>query len=259
MDPHQITQLITQLAQETDAAKQSAQFTQWIDTASKFHNYSLGNVILIAMQKPGATHVAGYHAWQDKFNRQVMKGEHGIAILAPCAYKSKDDEEDARQEHIYYKTVYVFDISQTTGDPLPDPPDWKSPARQEELQSRMMNFANANGILVEVKELDGETQGTCEFKHITLSPRAGTKTLIHELAHALLDHSQAIQLTRETREIQAESIAYVVSKHFGMECNAPNYLALWDADSAKIKDNLNVISKTARAIIEAIEPKEVTQ
>jgi hypothetical protein len=117
-----IEQTLETLAVQTGEAQHSEQFIEYLKSASRFHSYSLGNILLILWQKPTATRVAGYRAWQ-KMNRYVRKGEKGIAILAPCVYSDKTDRAKTR---IFFKTVWVFDISQTDGESLPEI-NWRAP------------------------------------------------------------------------------------------------------------------------------------
>src|SRR6056297_1185285 len=126
-------ELLKNLDKRIEKVQNSKQFKKILESFSKFHNYSYQNNILIHMQKPNATFVAGYKQWEDKFNRHVKKGENGIAILAPYTYKKKEtkiktveiDGEFVEKEveetvkKTYFKTVYVFDVSQTKGEQLP--------------------------------------------------------------------------------------------------------------------------------------------
>ena len=246
---------IKNLAKLTTEAARSAAMKKYLEVCTRFYRYSPTNQLLIALERPDATQVAGFNAWK-KFNRFVRRGEKGIPILAPCIVK---DDETEDKKLVGFRVVYVFDVSQTNGEPLPPPPNWKSPERNEELQERLVEFAISRGIQVETKVLRGEIQGTSAGGKIELSPEAGTKTLLHELAHELLHHSAEGQsISREDKELEAESVAYVVSSHFGLTGLAsPNYLALWDADESKILGRMDRIRAAATVITQAIEPKEV--
>ena len=147
----------------------------------------------------------------------------------------------------------MFDIAQTGGEPLPAVPDWKSPARQAELQAKLEAFAATHGIRVSVRALAGETQGVSWGGAIELAPEAGTKTLVHELAHELLAHHEAI-LPRAVRELEAEAVAYTVARHYGIEgLRSPNYLALVDAKAEDIRARLKTIQRTAAQIIRGVD------
>jgi hypothetical protein len=153
-----------------------------------------------------------------------------------------------------FKTVFVFDISQTDGEPLPEPPDWKSPEQNAILTERLMDFTESRGILVQVKELQGETQGVSMGGTIILCPKAGTKTLIHEIAHELLHHKEGIIISPTERELEAEAVSYVVGKHFGLDGLAsPNYVALHGANAEMIMEHLERIRNIAKEIIQALE------
>lgn len=252
-----IASLVDQLANATDAARTSEAMAQYLEFAAQFHNYSWGNQMLIMFNRPDATQVAGYQAWRS-MGRQVRKGEHGIAILAPVAYRVKDDAgEPTNEVRVSFKTVHVFDVAQTEGEPLPEAPNWKSADQDAQLSASLIAFARVNGIAVTIEALPGETQGQSRGGSIVLSPAAGTKTIIHELAHEMLHkHLAAMHMTREAKELQAESVAYVVARHFGLEpAGSPNYLALWGADGKNVRAILTTIQHCASEIITAVEGK----
>lgn len=249
----QITARIHELAKETDLARASAEMLRYLDTCARFHQYSLFNVFQILMTRPDATTVAGFKKWQS-LNRFVRKGEHGIPILAPVLVKRALPDGLDDEKLVGFKVVYVFDISQTDGDPLPEPPNWKSPEKNLELQERLVAFAEQHGIEVQVKHIGRDIQGVSRGGKIVLDPEAGTKTLIHEIAHELLHHSPDMPLDKAIRELEAESVAYVVARHFGMsELASPNYNALCGVTSDLIMNHLDRIRSTAAAIIQALK------
>jgi hypothetical protein len=251
----QIAEHIKALAEATDQAKTGEQMQEYMDLCARFHQYSAMNVWSIKLTCPHATHVAGYHKWLE-LKRYVRKGEHGIPILAPLLGKDKDKEDEYR---LYgFKVVYVFDVSQTDGEPLPEEPDWKSLEQNGELHERLMQFCKDHQIQVSIRDFEDETQGASAGGLIYLAPNAGTKTFAHEIAHELLVHRTSL-LSREQRELEAESVAYVVARHFGLnELNCPNYLVFWQADSDKIMMHMERIRKCAAQIIEGVEQmKEV--
>jgi hypothetical protein len=150
--------------------------------------------------------------------------------------------------------VYVFDVNQTTGEPLPDPPDWKSPERNAELQEKLLHFTQSKGIQVQIKSIGRDIQGVSLGGKVILDPEAGTKTLIHEIAHELLHHVMNVLTDRTYHELEAESVAYVVAKHFGLNgLSSPNYNALHGATAELILEHLERIRNTAAEIIKAIE------
>jgi hypothetical protein len=263
------------LAAETDEVKISAGFLRYLNSISRFYSYSLMNQILIWIQKPGATRVAGYKTWQTKFHRTVKKGEKGIAILAPVTYKPKEKTKELdldssevqtgtldtntgeakSRPHLYFRIVYVFDESQTEGEPLPEEPNWHSTEKSNELELALVAFAHNKGIKVEiVDDLDG-ADGVSTGGKIVLLPTAGTHAMIHELAHEMLHQDKAHPtLSRQEREIEADATAYVVSKHFNVNAEAsPNYLALWKANGKEIRDCLTRVRLAAVEMITFVE------
>jgi len=280
-----ITDAIAALAAETDEVRASETLARYFKTVSQFHRYSLHNQILIWLQKPEATLVAGYRTWQQKFNRRVKKGEKGIAILAPRIYKPKEkDDEDSKEggertyeggtvllstlsseegdqpaprRRIYFTTVYVFDVSQTEGDPLPDEPEWRERAKDLDFEQRLTAFAQSRGITVEiVDDMDG-AEGRSFGGKIQLLPQSGSHTFVHELAHELYAHCKPEvreQTTRQQREIEADAAAHVVCQHFGILSSASaNYLALWQAGKEDILGCMERVRGVAIELIEAIE------
>jgi antirestriction protein ArdC len=244
-----IEQSLEALAVQTGEVQQSEQFTEYLKSCARFHSYSFGSLMLILWQKPTATRVAGYRAWQ-KMNRYVRKGEKGIAILAPCLFKDKQDET---RTHIFFKTVYVFDVAQTEGEPLPEI-NWRTTERSAELQKSLSALVEANGWKVTyTDDLEG-AEGMCRYgsKTISILNGTGTSTLIHEIGHMLLHENQR-EMPRDDKETEAESVSFVVCTHFGFETRAPAYLAGW-SEPKQIKEHAERIIKTAHFIIEAIQP-----
>ncbi|MFC1921797.1 ArdC family protein [Chloroflexota bacterium] len=247
-----ITQHIQELAVATDAARVSQEMLQYLDMCARFHRYSPQNVWLILMACPHATMVAGFKKWQS-MERHVRKGEKGIPILAPIFKKVENEEGEEIEKLIGFKVVYVFDISQTDGEPLPGPPDWKSREKNAELTEHLIDFARSNDITIEVKDLPGDTQGASCGGKILLDPEAGTKTLIHEIAHEMLHQVKNGPTDRTVQELEAESVAYVVGKHFGLDgLSSPNYVALHGATAEMILDHVERIRKTATEIINGV-------
>jgi N-terminal domain of anti-restriction factor ArdC len=249
-----INRCIEELAEATDIARMSEEMQRYLDTCAKFHKYSMFNVIQILMTKPDATAVAGFKKWQC-LGRYVRKGEHGIPILAPIFSKVTDEDGKEVERLIGFKVVFVFDVCQTEGAPLPEPPNWKSPEKNLELQERLMRFAESKGISVKIKHFGRDIQGVSIGGKIVLDPEAGTKTLIHEIAHEMLHQcAESFQTNSVVRELEAEGIAYVVAKHFGLNSLAsPNYIALHGVTAELIMEHLERIRTTATMIIQALE------
>lgn len=247
-----ITGYLEALALETDEARRSEAMHKYLEFSSKFHSYSPANVMLIMLSKSDATNVAGFHTWK-KMNRFVKKGEHGIPIYAPMIRKDDLDANDSPKVLTGFRIVYVFDISQTTGDPLPPAPDWKSPEKNEELKNKLIAFATNNRIEVVFKDLHGETQGVSMGGLINIDSSAGTKTLIHELAHEMMHQDGHCISDRSIKELEAESVAYVVSKYFGLEgLHSPNYIALHGVSSQDFVASLSKIQEVSREIINSL-------
>jgi hypothetical protein len=252
-----ITEKIKVLAEATDIARMSEEMLRYLDTYSRFHQYSIYNVFCILMSFPEATQVAGFQRWKS-MGRYVKKGEKGIPILAPILVDENPDDPDSEKVLRGFKVVRVFDVSQTDGEPLPEPPNWKSPEQNKKLEEKLIQFANKRGIRVSVVKLGGETQGVSKGKLIEIDPSAGTKTLIHEIGHEILHRGENRPTESCLRELEAESVAYVVCKHFGLEISSsPNYIALHGADSEMIMGHLERIRKTSIEIIKEID-NEIT-
>lgn len=248
-----IQKYVTELAQATDKARSSNEMHRYLDYCSKFHDYSPRNIWLIMHFRPEATFVAGFYRWIS-LNRFVRKGEQGIPILAPIIVKEDDKDGIETKQLVGFKVVYVFDVTQTYGEPLPPPPEWKSPEKNKMLNSQLMQFAKNRGIEVSFRNLPGETQGLSRGGAIELSPTAGTIVLVHEISHELMHKGKDNRQTKEIKELQAEAVAYVVCRHFGLEnLNSPNYLALFNLKSDEIYANMERIRDTAHKIITATD------
>ena len=244
---------LEELVQATDKARKSKEMLRYLDFVSKFPTYSPANIWCILLAKPDASKVAGFHKWKS-MGRFVRKGEQGLPILAPILVKREDEDGLEKQVLIGFKVVYVFDVTQTDGEPLPPPPDWKSPEKNDELNNQLIQFAKNQGITVTFKNLPGEIQGVSKGGSIDICPTAGTKTLIHEIAHELMHKDKNNHQTRAIKELEAEAVSFVVSRHFGLEnLNSPNYLALFKLKSDEIFSHMERIRDTAHKIITATD------
>lgn len=245
---------LEELIQETDRARTSTEMIRFLDFCSKFHQYSAGNIWLILITKPDASLVAGYNKWKS-MDRWVKKGESGIPILAPLLIKEELEDGHETKRLVGFKVVYVFDVAQTEGEPLPEPPNWKSPEKNHELNQRLIQYAKTQEISVTFKHLLGEMQGISKGGSIDIDLTAGTKTLVHEIAHELLHQKKVSLQSRAIKELEAESVAYVVCKYFGLEgLNSPNYLALFEVSADDMLFQLERIRNTATKIIKNIGP-----
>jgi len=197
--------------------------------------------------------------------RYVRKGEKGIAILAPIIINKKEEDSFSLENKILqtsnlekslvgFKVVYVFDVSQTEGEPLPEPPEWKSPEKNELLSQRLIQFAESRGIKVSEQDLHGDVQGISRGGSILLSPEAGALVLVHELAHELLHRSEDRPYVSRIRELEAEATAYSVGSYFGLKVSSsPNYLILHKVSSKEIMEHYERIRSAVVQIICAVE------
>src|SRR5260370_26915312 len=226
----------------------------------KFHNDSFGNQMLIAMQRPEATHVAGFRAWT-RFNRYVKKGEHGIMILAPLVGRRRGGEiEETEASRVFgFKAAYVFDISQTDGEPLPE--FAKVKGDPEEYLDRLKTLVAREGITLlyddSIRPALGVSQGGTIRIAEGLEPAEEFSTLAHELAHEKLHRSPERRNTtnRTIRETEAEATAFVVCQAIGLETGtaALDYIKLYNGDRQTLKASLEVIQSTAQTILKGIQ------
>ena len=243
-------ELMDQLETGLDHLLDSDQFQQWLTVQARFHQYSFGNALLIWSQRPEATKVAGFHAWK-KLGRSVKKGEHGIMILAPMTYKTSAQEacpegegESEEPVRVRFRVVYVFDVSQTEGAPLPR-------LVAESLQGmdaitahfcdELLALAAAEGLTVNLAATDcaaargfyGYYQRALAKIHVAADcqPNQVAQVLAHELGHHLLGHGSHVDERRSAIETQAESFGYIVCAAAGLptESFALPYIASWAA------------------------------
>lgn len=254
---------IDTLAKAVDAARASEAFQAYLDTQARFHDYSWHNTWLILSQRPSATHVAGFNTWL-KLKRFVRKGEKGIMIFAPCRFTKEREKPDGTTEEtagIFFRPVYVFDVSQTDGQALPDVPCPDVTETADSLLADLGKVCIKRGVSVAFQRIDGGAYGyaTDKGKSVVIDDSHATgqqaKTLAHELAHCALHWEDRGPLTRTIAELEAESVAYVVCKHFGLDTDVRSsaYIALWGGDSKSLKASLERIAKTARELIDDVE------
>ena len=267
-------------------------YRNYLRTMSRFHNYSLNNQALIHLQRPDATLVAGYNRWRDKFSRHVLRGEKGITIIAPTPYKKKIEQEkldpdtklpilDADGKVIteekeieipMFRPVKVFDYAQTDGKPLPErvaSPVANLTGSVENYEAFMEALRRSSPVPVEFKSLSAEMDGYFSPKSQSITLREGMSEVqtvsaaVHEIAHAKL-HNYALQQpeerrhkSRNTEEVEAESISFMVCAYFGIEtgANSFGYVATWskNAELPEFRASLDTIGKTANGIITDVE------
>ncbi|WP_114579036.1 ArdC-like ssDNA-binding domain-containing protein [Saliphagus sp. LR7] len=281
---------VDDLVTDVGEAAASAEFQEWLDIQSRFHDYSHRNSLLIKLQCPEATRVAGYNTWRNEFDRHVQEGESAIWIWAPIITKQCPECENSPSYHensdceydetspdewskglVGFKPASVFDISQTEGEPLPDL-ETEATGDPGELVPALLESADQLEIETRIIPSDewnhGEATGVCTRRSVmTMHPRVEVKdrenradlasTLIHEYAHALLHFDVDDNTERVKREIEAEAVAYVVGRYFGVDTSGSAfYLAAWSGDDLEvISDRLGRISNTAQELIETLKQK----
>ena len=274
MNDEKVKEITERLEQGVKDLFESERYKEYLRIMSKFHNYSFNNSLLISLQKPDATYVAGYTSWQANFHRTVNKGEKGIRILAPCPYKIYKDEESLDpvtgkmvKEKVpviipAYKVTTVFDISQTTGQELPEIVyDLKGSVLEYDLFYKALK--QVSPVPIEIATVPGGAKGYYHLidkkivVHEGMSQTQTIKTVIHELAHAKLhDKDKGDELDRNTKEVQAESVAYTVCQHFGIDTSdySFGYIAGWSSGRSmeELKQSMNTIRETASDIISGI-------
>lgn len=253
-----IQESLDALAKQLESGN-SAQMTAYLAAMGRFHSYSINNLFLIFAQKPDATHVAGFHTWRS-MNRVVKRGEKGIAIFAPMKIRPKEPEDSEADESspiLRFRVVYVFDISQTEGDPLPE--FAKVSGEPGERLKRLEHAVHADGITLESSNMLGGAMGISKggviVLHADLPPPERFSVLVHEWAHEKLhkvDASERPDLTM--RELEAEAVAFVVNSAIGLQTStaSADYIRLYKGDKDKLAASLGRIQRTACSIIDAI-------
>ena len=268
---------------------ESEKYKSYLSTMSKFHNYSFNNTLLIAMQKPEATLVAGYQAWQKNFERHVNKGEKAIRILAPAPYKIKEErdkldpvtgemmfdengmpqKEETEVTIPAFRAVSVFDVSQTDGKPIPELEVNELLSTVEGYEDFVQALMNISPVPIAFEDIPGDSKGyfsTAEKRiavQENMSESQTLKTMVHEVAHSRLHDKEVNQSMdipvkdRNTKEVEAESVAFTVCQHFGIDTSdySFGYIAGWSSgrDTKELKSSLDTIRKTASELITGIE------
>ena len=202
-------------------AGQSDTLTAFLTAVAKFHQYSFGNVMLIAAQRPDATRVAGFNAWR-KLGRSVNKGETGIVIIAPIPFRRDTDtivaDDETRETGMRFKAAYVFDVSRTDGEPLPQLT--RVTGDPGEYATRVKHLIRSRGIALDYTEdlagADGQSAGGRITVRVGLDPAEEFSVLVHELAHEMLHHTSEQRLPKTVRETEAEAVAFIVSEGVGL-------------------------------------------
>lgn len=246
-----------QLMQSVEKVRSSEEWQEMLSFASKFHRYSVNNLLLISLQRPNATNVAGYRTWQG-MGRQVRKGEKGIKIFAPMI---KHDKDLDKKVLIGFRVVSVFDVSQTDGDPLPvleaEEVTGEAPAT---VWHALVGLAEERGFTVAEADpgLDG-AKGVTNHREKAIKVRPGmssgqmAKTLCHEVAHMLMHGDQLPEgFTRDRVEVEAESVAFIVLNVLGVSTDEYSftYVAAWSEGKPEtVLQSADRVTKTAQKIL----------
>ena len=285
----QLKEISERLEQGVKEIFTSERYTEYLNTMSKFHNYSFNNTLLIAMQKPEATLVAGYQAWQKNFERHVNKGEKAIRILAPAPYKIKEErdkldpvtgemmfdengmpqKEETEVTIPAFRAVSVFDVSQTDGKPIPELEVNELLSTVEGYEDFVQALMNISPVPIAFEDIPGDSKGyfsTAEKRiavQENMSESQTLKTMVHEVAHSRLHDKEVNQSMdipvkdRNTKEVEAESVAFTVCQHFGIDTSdySFGYIAGWSSgrNMKELKSSLDTIRKTASELITGIE------
>ncbi|WP_300810696.1 DUF3849 domain-containing protein [uncultured Acetatifactor sp.] len=268
---------------------ESGKYKNYLSTMSKFHNYSVNNTLLIALQRPDASLVAGYQAWQKNFNRHVNKGEKGIRILAPAPYKIKEERdkldpvtgeimldqdgmpqtEEVEIKIPAFRAVSVFDVKQTSGEPIPELEAKELLSTVEGYEDFVKAVTYVAPVPISFEDIPGDSKGFFSPTEKRIAVQEGMsesqtlKTMVHETAHSMLHDKEinkdilAPAKDRNTKEVEAESIAYTVCQHFGIDTAEYSfgYIAGWSSgrDMKELKSSLDTIRRTASELITGIE------
>ena len=287
-EKQRVQELTDKLEQGLQDLFNSDSYCNYLRTMSKFHNYSFNNTLLIAMQKPDATLVAGYKAWQKNFERHVNKGEKAIRILAPAPYKIKEERDkidpvtqellldkdgNPQKEEVEitipaFRAVSVFDVAQTDGKPIPELAAKELLSDVEGYQDMIRAVEAISPVPIELEEIAGDSKGYYdrEAKRIAvqenMSESQTLKTMIHEVVHSKLhskevEQDEQMKKDRNTKEVEAESIAYTVCQHFGIDTSdySFGYIAGWSSgrDTKELRFSMDTIRRTASELITGIE------
>ena len=268
----------------------SERYREYLKVMSKFHNYSFNNTLLIAMQKPDASLVAGFSAWKNNFGRNVMKGQKGIKIIAPSPYKikqemqkidphtqkpiiGKDGKPVTEEKEITipaYKVVSVFDVSQTEGKELPDIAVDELTGDVDRYKDFFAALEKTSPVPIAFENIEGGSHGYYHLEDKRIAINEGMselqtlKTAIHEIAHAKLHDidlnapkDEQPRVDRRTREVEAESVAYTVCQHYGLDTSdySFGYVAGWSSgrELSELKSSLETIRSAAAEIINSID------
>ena len=256
---------VKSLIEQLEAGHSEA-LTAYLDAMRRFHNYSFGNILEIARQKPTATRVAGMYAW-NQLGRRIKKGEKGIRILAPIVGVKRKPEEEAEKDItkqnravlVGFRNAYVFDVSQTEGAELPALREISGDVGEN--RDRLLSFIEQQGIELVFSEKIAPALGVSNGGRIAILPGQSKaeefSTLVHELAHEMLHKAERrTTTTKVVKETEAEAIAFIIGKAVGLETGSASadYIQLYHGNASLLIESLEVIQKTSAVILSALEP-----
>lgn len=243
----------------------SDNFREYLTVMSRFYDYSANNCLLIMKQCPHATLVASYKKWQNDFQRQVKKGEKAISIIAPVSHKKKNKKTDEDEVYYTFRAVPVFDLSQTDGKELPSIKVNELRGEVESYDTLIRKLIGISPAMISFEIVEGSAKGFFRQKENEIVVRCGmgqeqtVKTLVHEIAHALLhsENGEQKDADRNTREVQAEGVAYVVCNRLGIDTSdySFGYIAGWSGgkDTKVLSDSLEVIRKASKHLLDSLD------
>lgn len=262
MNREEVRKLIQQGITELNHALQNGRsetLERYLDVLSRFHRYSFNNAILIAIQRPDAMHVSGFHTWK-QLGRSVMKGEKGIGIMAPMVYRKNDDDcgDDDNDVIRGFKVAHVWDISQTSGKELPE--FATITGDPGEHLAALESFVRGHGVELVYENPGGGAKGVSQNGRIVVHPDMSEAetfaVLVHEASHELLHKKtgRRQETTRTVRETEAEAVAHVVCRAVGMNgtTRSSDYIQLYSGDTKTLSQSLDHIQKTAAVILNGI-------
>ena len=256
---------VKSLIEQLEAGHSDA-LTAYLDAMSRFHNYSFGNILEIARQRPSATRVAGLYAW-NQLGRKVKKGEKGIRILAPIIGSKRKREEEAEKDItqqntrvlVGFRNAYVFDVLQTEGAEVPVMREMSGTAGEN--RDCLVSFIKQQGIELVFTEKIAPALGISYGGRIAILPGQSEaeefSTLVHELAHEMLHKAERrTTTTKVVKETEAEAIAFVIGKAVGLETGtaSADYIHLYHGNASLLAESLEVIQQTSAVIVAALEP-----
>ncbi len=283
-----VAEIVTKLEQGLKEVFESDNYKNYLNTMAKFHNYSINNTLLINQQMPEATLVAGFNAWANNFDRHVKKGEKGIKIIAPAPYTIKKEQPvvdpktgeavrnfdgtpkttEVEVKVPAFKVTTVFDISQTYGKELPTLGVSELNEGVDKAKDFIESLKRISPVPIEFGETSGESKGFYNVNDKSITIKEGMsdaqtiKTMVHEISHAKLHDPEIMKendesKSRGTKEMEAESVAYIVCQHFGIDTSdySFGYIAGWSEgkEMGELKESMNTIRETSSEMINRIE------